>query len=397
MPHRNRPPSYRHYKPKDLAVVRIKGKDHYLGKYDSPESWREYYRLIADHLAPAQRLNLVQDESQPKPPPLKVKKLCLLYTQFAESEYVKDGKPTGEVPCIKHSLRRLIKLFADKPAADFGPKALKMVRDEFVRDGLTRTTVNNNVARIKRMYRWAVENELVPVTTCQALATVRGLKCGRSSAPECKKVRPVGDDAIQASLPFMPPPIRAMVQLQRLTGCRPSEICHVRPCDIDQSGEVWCYKPQFHKTQHHECERRIYFGPRCQELLRPWLIRQSEAYCFSPKEWEQARRQAMHEARTTPLKYGNRPGTNRKNKPKRRPGERYTTTSYRKAIERACLTAKIDPWKPNQIRHTRATEVSKTADLDAARDLLGHTDPRVTETYAEKDFTKAAAFMLKYG
>ena len=82
-----------------------------------------------------------------------MKKLCLLYTQFAESEYVKDGKPTGEVPCIKHSLRRLMKLFADKAAADLGPKALKMVRDEFVRDGLTRTTVNNNVARIKRMCR----------------------------------------------------------------------------------------------------------------------------------------------------------------------------------------------------------------------------------------------------
>jgi hypothetical protein len=59
-------PSYRHYtpkdlrKPKDLAVVRIKGKDHYLGKYDWRESWGEYDRLIADHIAPAQRLNSSQ-------------------------------------------------------------------------------------------------------------------------------------------------------------------------------------------------------------------------------------------------------------------------------------------------------------------------------------------------
>jgi hypothetical protein len=29
-------PKYRHYKPKDLAVVRIDGRDYYLGKYDSP-------------------------------------------------------------------------------------------------------------------------------------------------------------------------------------------------------------------------------------------------------------------------------------------------------------------------------------------------------------------------
>ncbi len=42
------PPKYRHYKPKDLAVVRIDGKDHYLGKHGSPESWERYHRLLAE-------------------------------------------------------------------------------------------------------------------------------------------------------------------------------------------------------------------------------------------------------------------------------------------------------------------------------------------------------------
>jgi hypothetical protein len=31
-------PKYRHYKPKNLAVVRSNGKDIYLGRYNSPES-----------------------------------------------------------------------------------------------------------------------------------------------------------------------------------------------------------------------------------------------------------------------------------------------------------------------------------------------------------------------
>jgi integrase len=268
MPRRNRPPSYRHNKPKDLAVVLINGKDHYLGKYDSPQSWREYYRLIAEHLARAQRLNVVIEIGQSNPPPLIVKKLYLLYSEFATAEYVKNGKPKAEAPCIKHALRRLIKLFADKLATEVGPKALKVVRDEYIRDGLTRSTVNNNVARIKRMYRWAVENEVVPVTAYQALANVRGLKFGQTAVVERARVQPVSDSAIQAALPFMPPPVRAMVQLLRITGCRPSEICQLRPADMDQAGEVWCYKPPSHKRQHHECERRIYFGPRCQELLR---------------------------------------------------------------------------------------------------------------------------------
>ena len=37
-PLRSPHPGYRRYKPKNLAVVRIDGKDHYLGQYNSPES-----------------------------------------------------------------------------------------------------------------------------------------------------------------------------------------------------------------------------------------------------------------------------------------------------------------------------------------------------------------------
>jgi hypothetical protein len=41
-------PKYRHYRPKDLAVVRIDGRDHYLGKYDSRESRAKYRRVVAE-------------------------------------------------------------------------------------------------------------------------------------------------------------------------------------------------------------------------------------------------------------------------------------------------------------------------------------------------------------
>ena len=37
-----RDPKYRHDKPKALAVVRIDGRDHSLGKYGSSESWERY-------------------------------------------------------------------------------------------------------------------------------------------------------------------------------------------------------------------------------------------------------------------------------------------------------------------------------------------------------------------
>ena len=43
-----RTPKYRHFKPKNLGMVVIDGRAHYLGKYNSSESHERYHRLIAE-------------------------------------------------------------------------------------------------------------------------------------------------------------------------------------------------------------------------------------------------------------------------------------------------------------------------------------------------------------
>jgi hypothetical protein len=53
-------PKYRHYKPKNLAVVRIDGHDHYLGKYDSAETPEKYHRLLAEWLAGGKTIPLLR-------------------------------------------------------------------------------------------------------------------------------------------------------------------------------------------------------------------------------------------------------------------------------------------------------------------------------------------------
>jgi hypothetical protein len=46
-----RTPSLCLHKASGQAVVRLDGKDHYLGKYGSPESEAEYNRLIGEWFA----------------------------------------------------------------------------------------------------------------------------------------------------------------------------------------------------------------------------------------------------------------------------------------------------------------------------------------------------------
>ncbi len=86
---------------------------------------------------------------------------------------------------------------------------------------------------------------------------------------------------------------------------------------------------------------------------------------------------------------GNRAGTNVRKKPKRKPGQRYTTQSYGVVISRVCKKHGIPHWAPNQLRHALATRVRREFDLDAAKTLLGHSKIGTTEVYAEQDRKKA--------
>jgi integrase len=113
--------------------------------------------------------------------------------------------------------------------------------------------------------------------------------------------------------------------------------------------------------------------------------------------------------RTVPLSCGNKPGTNRKAKPKRKPGDRYDSHAFGAAINRAIKIAnrerlKVDPsaellpnWHPNQLRHLVATEIRRQFGLEAAQVALGHSRADVTQVYAERDMTKAAAVIRMIG
>ena len=174
-------PSYRLHKPSGRAVVTIAGKVVYLGKFGSPESRAEYtQRVMAEWTDASSPRNASAPDAGPS---LAVSELMVAYWRHVEAYYVKDGMPTSEVETIRYALRPLRKLYGTTPAAEFGPAALKTVRQAMIEQGWCRGYINKQVIRVRRMFAWGVENELVPVAVHQALATVAGLARGRSAAP----------------------------------------------------------------------------------------------------------------------------------------------------------------------------------------------------------------------
>jgi integrase len=216
----------------------------------------------------------------------------------------------------------------------------------------------------------------------------------------------VGDDVVEQVLPFASPQVGAMIRLQLLTGMRPGEAVIMRSCDIDQTIQPWLYRPSRHKTDHRGHERLVFLGPKAQDVLKPFLrVDHPECFLFSPSDAESERRRKLHEKRVTPPSWGNRPGTNRKRKPKKRPRERYDTRSYARAITYACRAAYPLPdgldeaqakawrrshhWHPHQLRHNAATRIRKDFGLDVAQVVLGHKTLAVTQVYAERDVDSA--------
>lgn len=269
MPKKHSKPSYLLHKSTGQARVRIDGKDHYLGEYGSPESRQKYDDLIAEWFVKQGDITGFI---------LNVSELSLLFMEYATGYYQKNGKPTCEVNNIRVALRPLIRLYGNIVVREFSPLKLKDVRDEMIKAGCVRTSINRQIGRIKRMFRWGVENEYVTSEVYTALTAVAGLKLGRSIAKESDPVKPVPQEMIDAIEPFVSRQVWAMVQLQILTGMRPGEVLQMRGCDIQMSGKVWEYEPESHKTQHHGKKRIIFLGNKAKAILQSFLKADPQAF-----------------------------------------------------------------------------------------------------------------------
>ena len=344
-----RVPSYRRHKVSGHAVVTLGGKDFYLGPYGSEESRARYNQLVAEWLANARQST---GESVVVCGNLTINEMIIVYWEHAQSYYVKNGRPTGEIDNLRDAIRPLATLYGETRASQFGPLALEAVRTEMIKKGLCRTVINSRVNRIRRIFRWGVRKQMVDAAILQGLQSLEPLKRGRCQVRESSGVKPVPDEIVERTIAHAPPQVAVMIQLQRLTGMRPGEVTIMQSCDLDTSGNLWVYKPESHKTEHHGKERLIYLGPKAQLAMHPFLKNGLEAYLFSPREVVDQIHRDRRGHRVTPLTPSQRQ-RKRKSKPRKSPGDRYNTQSYGFAIRRACDKAfphpSIDSTRPSRL------------------------------------------------
>lgn len=361
---------------KGLARTTVNGKRVYLGKFDSPESRERYQQILADWEAAH------SERSKAAPVTLTVSRLAFLFLKHAELEYVRDGKPTGETANFRQALKALNNMFHGVPVIDFGPKKLKMLQQRMVDGGYAQQTINSALRRIRQVFDWGVSEEIVPGRIAQDLHTVAGLRAGRTKAAAPKSKGPVPLDDIAAIKPFVTRPVSGMIEFMLLSGCRPSEAIALKWSEIDNSGDVWFYRPGHHKTTHRGKNRLIAIGPKCQQVLNGLREMSRSDFVFDPQVgFDEYSRKAFGDKAKT-----------------RKVGVCYTKHGLNSSVRVACDRAGVARWSPGQLRKTRATEARQQSDLETAQQILGHSSKQTTERfYANVDLSRAAANARQFG
>ncbi|NOX57996.1 MAG: tyrosine-type recombinase/integrase [Planctomycetes bacterium] len=375
--------------------------------------------------------------------------MLIAYWRWAQSQYT-----PSELSSHQTVIRLMRRMYGTTPAERFGPKRLRLLRECMIkgdpdadppRRPWSRPHINRQVHRLGAMFKWAAGHEMMPISVYHQLKSIEPLKRGRCEAPEPDPVGPAPEWLIDPIRPHVSRQVWALVELQLLTGARGGELFSLRPIDIDTSDDIWKCALAEHKTAHHGKARTLYFGPKAQAVISPFLQGRSvDAFLFSPAEAEAERRAAQHAARCTPMGHGNGPGTNCIDDPTRSPRDQYTSDSYRRAIQRGCDLAfplpepiarkrvpargrkagatrwetenelkrrlgekgraelakwrKAHRWHPHQLRHNAATHLRREFGLEAAQLALGHASAAITDAvYAERDQTRVIDIMRRIG
>jgi integrase len=182
-----------------------------------------------------------------------------------------------------------------------------------------------------------------------------------------------------------------MIQLQWWCGARSGEVTRLRLADIDRTGSVWLWTLSKHKTAHAGRKREIPLGPKCQEILLPYIQRvpqpDPDQPLFSPQQAEVERRIEQRATRHTKVQ-PSQAARARKVTPKRQPREHYDPNTYAAAIDRGILAANAAACK-EALKDAIVPLVPEAARVEVGRFLV-RLPVRATEAHLARTLARAA-------
>ncbi len=350
-----------HARGRAYATDPATGKQVWFGLYGTPEAKAAYDRWVVQLVS---RRADVASGTRPNHDGLLLSTLAADYLTFAGKYYVKRGKQTSEVLLIERAVREMIALYPDMEASAFGPIELKAVREQFVAADWNLDSTNKQIAKLIRMFRWGVENELVRPDQLTALKAVKPLSPGRCSARVPKRIMPVPSEDVRKAAAVAFDPTKTMLLVHLATGMRTGELIDMNVRRIVVDALPWVYVPETHKSEHRGTTRTIYLGPTARELLTPVLLR--------------AR------GRSDGCLWIGRKGP-------------IEASGYWTEVKRAIRVSGVPRFRPLQIRHTAGTIFRKAAGIEGAQALLGHEHLSTSEIYSERRDDLAASIIEKIG
>jgi len=327
-----------------------------FGQAGKPETITAYARWCAEWYS---------CQGQPAPEEgetLSVAGLVLRCLDWAAETFRKRNKITSEVYGYRSALGSLNDLYGETEAAAFGPTQFRALIGQWVKQGLSLTTVNNYRSKIVCCYQFAVGRDLVPASVLGAIEQVEPLVRGRTKAASPEHVEAAPDADIDRLIPHLheEPDRQAvladLIRLQRVTGMRPSEVLSLRIDDLDCARTPWVYKPSDGgKTLHHGKERRVWIGPKGRAILLPRISASRPGQLLFRLQHRRADREIG-----------------------------VSIAFYRDCLAAACQVAGVPTIRPNQIRHSKATEIHRAYEDDTAVSaILGNSPEVARQVYVD--------------
>jgi integrase len=352
------PPPLKPYKGGARVRCTYKGQpfERHFGPWGSTKSKDEYARFCNDWRTrgPLAAMGLAV---------VMIGELVANYTEWAATEYRKRGRESSEMHCQRSALRVLVERFGGEDVSDFTPDKLREYQRACVEKKWAADTVKGYTNRVLQCFRFAVERGHYPGEMLDRLRAVRNVRRGESMGKRSKKRVPVPLEHVEAVMPHLDKrdAVRAMletmIRAQLFVGCRPIEICVMRPVDLDRTKSEWMYTvpAAWHKLDHFGRDQIYWIGPRAQALLLPYLEGRG------PEE------PLFHlPTKTTAVK----------------------RVWYERKIGEACVKAGVPEWNPHRLRHTRATAVADASGTEDGSRVIGDSEEVARRHYIADENAK---------